>query len=154
MAHGLPDYYRGVDIAYQALAEMIVRPKYGAAQLAAGVVAAVANSEKTLFTVSGKGMVYGGTIITNPAATQQNSVPKIYCDSQDLNNLTLLQMDDFNIKTAYSNAVYSLKYDIPSLEFCVAICPYLTFETELKCTWDEKHGATPTIIYRVFYALV
>ena len=29
MASGLPDYYRGVDVAYQALSEMIVRPKYG-----------------------------------------------------------------------------------------------------------------------------
>ena len=64
MASGLPDYYNGVDVTYQTLAEIINRPKYGAGQRSTAAVAVDASAETTLITITGKGMVVFSTSMT------------------------------------------------------------------------------------------
>jgi len=154
MAHGLPDYYRGVDIAYQALAELIVRPKYGSATPAIASKNVTANDETSIVSVSGKGMLYGGLLYLTPVASQKNDKPYLYCDGSKLSNLSFLTMSDLYISVAYSQAFYNLKYDDANKIYSAAICPYLTFESSFEVAYEETHGNTPMVYVRALYAII
>jgi len=81
MAHGLPDWYRGVDIAYQALSELITRPTYGGAIGSSGSKTVYANNTVTLINISGQGMIYGIYVRVSHTATQRDSGVRLELDS-------------------------------------------------------------------------
>lgn len=154
MAHGLPDYYRGVDIAYQALGEMIVRPKYGGAQssvAAGGVTASVITG---MLSIDGKGMTYGGVLLTEPAATQKDSVPIIVVDGELLTAMSFCNLSLYNIDKSYAMPWSLLVYDEVNFKYCVAIAYGITFETSLLIGYHEKHARTPDVEATIHYALI
>lgn len=154
MAHGLPDYYRGVDIAYQALAQQIVRPKYGGALLAWGSKTVTANVQNTLVGIWGKGMVYGGAVWFDYTLTQANSQVWLGIDGYTITNLSFLRLMEYKIDKPRSWPVSLHKYDSENFVYSVGISYGLTFETQLVLAYLEEHGFTPTVHYRLVYALI
>lgn len=154
MTSGLPDYYRGVDIAFQALSEVTNRPKYGGAILAWGSLAVTASVQNTLVGISGKGMIYGGAVWLDYTLTQANSQVWLGIDGYTVTNLSFLRLSDYNILKARSWPVSLLKYDGVSFIYSVGISYGVTFETELVLAYYEQHGTTPTVHYRLVYALI
>jgi len=154
MASGLPDYYRGVDIAYQALSQMIIRPKYGAAIRTQGMAAVTANAITTIATVAGKGMVYGGLLMLQSAASQRNSAPYIHVDGALLNNLTFFGLQRYGVEGEANYPMKILRYDEVNFIYSVGFLYGITFETSLTITYFEDHGATPVVVSHLVYALI
>jgi len=154
MAHGLPDYYRGVDIAYQALAQLIVRPKYGGAQNAQANVTVTPNAETTLVSVSGKGVLYGGCVFLDHTSTQLASTVRLYVDGAQLSFLSFYTLNKHNIHEPRSTSVYLLKYDNTEFIYTVGISPDITFESSFAVKYQENEGATPVVYCDLNYALI
>lgn len=154
MAHGLPDYYRGVDIAYQALSEMITRPMYGSVRYGRGSIIAAANAPRILFSKHGKGILYGGYVYLDHTSTQEDSSAEIAIDYVSLENSSFKDLCKYSLVKPRSELCYLLKYDNTAFVYAVGLPPGITFETSISLTYTEGHGETPDINFLVAYALV
>ena len=154
MAHGLLDYYRGINVAYQALSEMIIRPKYGAALLASGSMEVVANSHNTLAIVSGKGMTYGGAVWLDYTLSQANGEVEIMPDDLVLSGLSFYRLMEYGILRPRTWPVSLNVYDSTNRIYSAGISYGITFETTLELAYQENNGFTPTVHYRLAYALI
>lgn len=154
MASGMLDYYRGVDVKYQALAQMIVRPKYGGALLAWGSKYCTANVQNTLCGIAGKGMVYGGAIWMDYTLTQADSQVWLGVDGYTLTNLSWARLKEFGILQPRSWPLSLLKYDSKNFIYCAGVSYGLTFESQVVLAYYEQNGFNPTVHYRLVYALI
>lgn len=154
MASGLPDYYRGMDVAYQALAEMTVRPKYGQVYLKSGSEPATPSGDTLLAFFSGKGMVYGGVIWLDYTSSQANSYIKLLLDAEHLNDLSFLRLNEYNITNPRSSVVTINKYDSVNHVYCVGISYGVTFDSYLMLLYYNAYANAPTIHYRLVYTLL
>jgi len=154
MAHGLPDWYRGVDIAYQALSEIINRPKYGECDSVTFSGNTIPNSEKTMTTVTGKGISYGGYAFINPGTTQKNDIVRVYVDGSLVASASFAFLDLYNINTEYAAIAYIKKYDDAEFVYVVGISAFITFETQFKLAYLEQHGNVTVYSGRFNYALI
>lgn len=142
MASGLPDYDR------------VTRPMYGAAQCAGAAKVVTANVQTQLVLVSGKGVIYGGTLFVIGTSGQRLSIPIIKLDAQQLSWGDFMGLNDISADRERSEPFYLLKYDNVNFIYCVGLSRNLTFETSFETIYDEKHGTTPIVSCRVVYALI
>lgn len=154
MASGLPDHYRGVDVAYQALSEMTVRPKYGQVFLKSGSEEANPNSDQILTLITGKGMIYGGVVWLDYTSTQANSYIKLLLDAEQMNDLSFLRLNEYRITNPRSSVVTINKYDSVNYVYSVGISYGLTFDSYLMLVYSNDYANTPTIHYRIVYTLL
>lgn len=154
MASGLPDYFRGVDVAYQALSEMIVRPKYGGGIIASGSVEVVANVQTNLVNVAGMGMTYGGAVWLDYNLTQANSRVLLGCEGVAISDLSFVRLNEYRITKPASLVVFLNRFDTINHIYSVGISYGVTFENSLILNYLEEHGFTPTVHYRLIYALI
>lgn len=154
MVSGLPDYYRGVDIAYQALGEMIVRPKYGGAVLATGSKYCTANVQNTLVGVNGKGMIYGGAVWLDYTSAQADSEVWLGIDGYTISNLSFERLLAYGINQPRSWPVSLICADHINHIYGVGISYGITFESQLVLAYYEQNGTRPTVHYRLIYTLI
>ncbi len=154
MVSGLPDYYRGMNVAYQALAEMIVRPKYGAALLASGTKSVTPNSDNVLAAIAGKGMVYGGAVWLDHTSSQGNGQVRLWIDGVNLSPLSFIRLNDYGILKPRTWPVTLNTYNIVDYIYSAGISYGITFESALKISYDENNGGGPTVHYRLVYTLI
>lgn len=154
MSSGLPDYYRGVDIAYQALAQMIVRPKYGGALQFEGSTTVQGNFMTTLAAVFGRGVVYGGTVWLDHTSSQADSELLLLLDGTFIYSPGFLRMNDYGILNPRSSIVSLNKYDAVNHIYSLGLSYGITFEEHLAVAYWEKNGTTPTVHYNLAYALI
>lgn len=154
MARGIPDHYRGVDIAYQALAQIINRPKYGGALKTTASTVVTANAETEIFEVLGKGMLYAGVLIVNYTSTQKDSAPLLYADGNLLNILTFEGLDFYKVNRSGIYPLSIAEYDNTAFVYSVGFMYGITFEVSLVVKYLEEHGTTPTVILHIIYAVV
>ena len=152
--HGLPDYYRGVDIAFQALSDLIVRPRYGKADLLYKDKVVTAKDVTLIGEVYGHGMLYGGCVYLNITENQQLSKVLLHVDDKEIANKSFNDLAIYGLVGEHSDGTYMLKYDQTNFIYAVGIMPGITFEESFKIYYDEKHLATPEVSARVLYALV
>lgn len=159
MGHGLPDWYRGVDIAYQALSEMIIRPKYGALLLATGLVEVAAYTGVNLCNISGKGVSYGGHILIIGAQPGTNKI-KPYFDGNTVNDYNCLELMYHNIYGGIYNAVNILSYNNTGEEGDTRDRIYLvlregyTFESSFRVNYYNADSVSGWVQYALPYALI
>lgn len=154
MAYGLPDYYRGVDITYQTLEQMINRPKYGGAESAWGSTPVDANDTTLLVSINSKGMLYGGAAYMSYALTQAKGLFELKVDGSFITDKSLVELNAFNISKPQSYPLYLLKYDDTKFVYSVAVSYGITFENEVVLSYVEDDGGTPTIYFDLTYALI
>ena len=154
MAEGLPDYYRGVDIAYQALAELQTRPKYGAGLAAFGSVVTTGWATTVLATISGKGMLYGGYVYLDYTSSQKGSYVIVALDGTNLVAESFGTMNQYRMTRPLGLVNSILKYDDVNYQYAVGLAYGFTFETELKLSYFEGQGNAPTVTYRLVYAVI
>jgi len=154
MSSGLPDFYRGIDVAFQSLGQIINRPKYGGAVQSAGSVVVTASVQTQIISVLGKGMVYGGILFLDYTSTQRDSFPVLLVDGVNINPVTFTNLNKYgvNIPRAYSiaMAVYNDVDFIYSVQFSYGI----TFESSVSIEYQEEHGTTPVVASQLTYALI
>ena len=154
MASGLPDYYRGVDIAYQALSQMIVRPKYGGALQTKGQLVVDASVPTRLANIVGKGVLYGGVVWLDPATTQANSFIQMKLDGWIFASLSFLRMLNYGVANPRSSVFTLNVFDGTNNLYSVGLSYGITFETYLDLYFNETYGDTPTVFYDLVYALI
>lgn len=154
MAHGLPDYYRGIDVAYQALAELTNRPKYGGANYVSGFKDVTANAATVLVEMLGKGMVYGGTVWLDAALTQANSEVWLVVDGIGISNISFYELLQYNMTKQRSTVLTLNKFDGINFIYSVGISYGITFETKIGLTYFETYGRVVRVHFRFMYALI
>ena len=154
MATGLPDYIRGMDVILQALAELIVRPKYGTALLESGTLGVTANIDNTLAEVAGKGMIYGGAVWLDDTNSQANGEVRLWADDVNLSPLSFLRLIDYGMTKPRTWPVTINVYNNVDFIYSAGISYGITFESKLKISYDENNGRTPTVHYRLVYTLI
>lgn len=154
MSYGLPDYYRGMDVAYQELSEVIVRPKFGGGQLLSGSKEVEAGTVTVLAFKTGKGMVYAGNVWLDATNTQANSEVQLYVDGKIITTLSFLRLNEYGIVKPRSSVVTLNRYDAVKHIYSVGISYGVTFETYLMILYSEKYDRKPTVHYRLVYALL
>jgi len=154
MASGLPDYYRGVDIAYQALSQMIIRPKYGGAIVSTLQGLCNASGWTDILTVIGKGMIYGGMIYFDHTSTQRDSYPALYIDGSGVLGRTFSVYNKNSIVTPGAHPLWLSKYDDVNFIYVLNFSGGITFETSLLFSFREVHGTAPVFTFTMVYALV
>ena len=154
MAHGLPDYYRGIDIAYQSLVQMTVKPVYGPAKAKRGSLVVTANEWNQLLIVGGKGIVYGGYVHLHPESLQKNSVVYVEIDGELLASKSFYILYNNSLDQLTSCPIYLLKYDNIEGIYAVGFAYGLTFESSVLVKYQEAHGATPTVNFNLIYAKI
>lgn len=154
MAHGLPDYYRGIDIAYQTLTTQVVRPAYGGAQNSRATVAVAANSWTELVSVGGKGICYGGYVHVHYTSPQKNSLVKIEYDGALTASKSFYILNHNNLNNEKCCPIFLLKYDEVNFNHSVGLEYGITFDSSLKLFYKEQHGGTPNVNYNLVYAKV
>jgi len=154
MAAGLPDYIRGMDVILQALAELIVRPKYGTALLESGTLGVTANIDNTLAEITGKGMIYGGAVWLDNTLSQANGEVRLWVDDVNLTPLSFLRLIDYGMVKPRSWPVTINVYNNVDFIYSVGLSYGITFESKLKISYDENNGRTPTVHYRLVYTLI
>lgn len=154
MTAGLPDFYRGVDIAYQALSEMIVRPKYGGAVQSSGNTACPGNYITTLASIIGKGVLYGGTVWLDHTLTQANSELLLVIDSTFLYSPSFFRMSDYGVSNPRSSILSMNVFDSVNHIYSIGLSYGITFESHLAVAYWEKHGTEPTVHYNFVYGLI
>jgi len=154
MAHGLPDFYRGVDIAYQALAQLINRPMYGGVSSAVGGQTVLANTDTELASVYGKGMLYGGYLFLDHTSTQKDSRANLIIDDESVSNLKFSDMNKYSLSLPLSSIIHLLKFDDTNFIYSVGISYGITFETSVKIIYTEAHNSTPIVYTKMIYGLI
>lgn len=154
MASGRPDYFKGVDLTYQSLAQIINRPKYGGALTTIGGVVVTANERTALTTVAGKGMLYGGVLFLGHTGSQKTAYPLLEVDGELIAHMKFETLMELGIDKPLSYPLFLLVYDDVGFEYCVAVMQNVTFETGFNLIYDEREGETPTVYFHVCYALV
>lgn len=154
MVSGFADYFRGMDVAFKALGAMIVRPKYGGALLATGSKYCTKDTQNTLVGINGKGMIYGGAVWLDYTLPQSNSQVWLGIDGYTITDLSFERLVEYGIDQPRSWPVSVHKKDSVNYVYSVGISYGITFETQLVLAYLEEHGTTPTVHYRLVYALI
>ena len=152
--HGLPDYYRGVDIAFQALSDLIVRPRYGEAHLLKKDKTVTANDTTFLDGVTGTGMLYGGFAYLDYTSDQRLSTFTLHIDDKVILDYSFENLARYGVAGEHGYSAYLLKYDQTNFIYSVGILPGITFDESFKFYYKERHSDTPQVKIRIIYALV
>lgn len=150
MAHGLPDWYRGVDVAYQALARLVTRPSYGKA-ISDDNVVTTSDPTYTFVSISGKGIIYSGYI----RCQSYTYKPVIEIDGEEA-TATYVGLDQFmsaNIVQYSAAYVTILCWDAVNKIYTFALQPGLTFDESFVLRISADY-ASHTYHYQVMYALI
>jgi len=154
MTHGLPDYYRGVDIAYQALARLMVRPTYGAAECQFGSKTVTPGGNTKLCRIEGKGVIYGGYFFLDHTSDQKNSQPLLEVDDFTISCCSFYNLYCYSLCKPWVAVMYLLRYDDVNHIHSVGVSPNITFESFFEMRYYEAHTSNPKVYYYVFYALI
>lgn len=154
MSTGLPDFYRSVDVAQQSLEVVTNRPKYGGGVLSAGQLTTTGSSLNSLVAIEGRGMVYGGSIWLDHTSTQANSEVWLSIDGLRIASMSLFRLKEYNVVDPGKAVITINKFDSVNKIYSVGISYGLTFETDLGLLYNEKHGTTPTVHFRIIYTLL
>lgn len=154
MAMGLPDYYRGVDVAYQSLGQLINRQKFGGAERVLATANVGASTQTTLITVTGKGVLYGGHLAIEGTASQKEDVPFIRLDSSGNFGSALEYLRDYQLDVERSQMLFLRRYDDADFRYSVAFGYGYTFEESISVRYLEFAGNTPLVKTVLHYALI
>lgn len=143
-----------LNLKAQDLAEIINRPKYGAAQLLSGT-ASCAYQYTTLFSISGKGIVYSGRFsLTGVTETHLEDFLRLTVDGNQIVSPELQYLFALNLVHPYDDIFYITLYDNTGYNYSVSVTPLITFEASLSVEWYNRQLTTRNVDYSFAYALV
>ena len=145
-----------LNLKAQDLAEIINRPKYGAAHNATYDGTLTTTTETTLFTVTGKGIIYSGQVIvkdTNATHTQFDRA-KLYIDDWYIGGAYFYQYALNNFTIPGTSSWWIRKYDIIANRVAICVLPGITFETNCSFHYTPYEVSTVTVSAGLIYALL
>lgn len=153
MAKGAQDWIARTDVLTQTLAEMIVRLKNGTPGFADATSAILNQVNTKIFSLSGKGVLYGGYVYISNDAQEKLGRVQLVLDGVDMGTFTFENL--FN-RLAFHPGIASFylnQYDLESGIFTVGFTPFLTFETGVEI-WYKPDGGVVSVHHRIHYAVI
>jgi len=142
MAVGLPDYYRGI------------RPRYGAAGSKYDFINVGASEEKSLCTVTGKGVIYGGFIRMLGLSAAWDDKPKLLIDGKAVSELKYSELLSYGIDDTTKGPLFLTYYDMVNWIYCVGISAGMTFESTVEIRYHRSPAVAKPVRIGIIYALI
>jgi len=149
MVTGYPDYQRNINIAAQSADQLIERPKYGAPQsiLIQGTLAE--DEYKTIFSLSGRGIVYGGKFMVFSPFSAKNTALYLSLDDVVVFSHTFAELNTYKITDQFQHYIFLVYYDDGAHFYSVVFTQDITFESNV--TLQAKSFSTGTAGYTAIY---
>lgn len=143
MARGYPDFF-GISII----------PKYGTTYRATGVAVVTASDRTDIITVTGKGILFGGTIDAYNGGNQQNSDIYLYIDGNLVLNYSWVGLKTYNYSMVAIKGYELTMFDNNGGYYGAYLNFDMPFEKSFTLTYNELAGNTPTVSAKLTYANV
>lgn len=156
MTHGRPDWNTAINIVGQDISQVVERPKYGESEFAdySGIIAE--DSDDILFSVTGTGMVYGGSLyhLFTGATDYVFVVPEI--DGVVMTYASLAGLMDWQTEDKIMHIVYDQYYSEENDKYINGITRGITFETSflMGVLNVAGSGAADDVAAELWYALI
>lgn len=142
MASGMADF------------ERMIRPKYGKPQHMPFIGTVYKGQYNDLFTITGKGVIYGGFIYVYGESSQKDSIVHPYIDEDQYSNITFEEFLALNLCTVYSAPLYLTEFDDVNSKYTLCFSPGITFEKKIQLKYLEDTGDDAVCAIHLFYALI
>jgi len=144
-----------LNLKAQDLAEIINRPKYGAAQRADVSTSVPPDTTATLINITGKGMMYGGYEETTGDDTNNLDSPQILIDGNNFFMECFSNLNSWHLGTEGGSPIVLIRYDTTQGLYGVDIKYGYTFESSCTLKYRNASGtSTAYINAALYYALV
>lgn len=152
-----PDFWTQsfIDIIAQELAELTARLKYGTRGVLEFDDFVTASDVTSLGEIEGKGIIYGGAVAVQGAATcGGDAIGSILDGGPEYLTPTFLEAITFNL-TAQHGGTWQLEcYDDVNFRYAGALSFGITFEGALEIIYNETAGRTPYVLAKIMYAVL
>ena len=132
-----------------------MRPAYGEAVRKLGNVEVSVGQTKAMITVTGRGVILGGTIYWTQTSENPDAVYGEIWTEQVLactDNPEVLHR--FNKYRGCDNPLYLARWEPSTYKYGIGLSPGATFETKLEIKAQNAQHATLTVYAVLYYALV
>ena len=128
--------------------------RHGKFKRAAWSGPANAGGTRTLLTITGKGVIYGGNFIVEGIASCKTDIPYLVLDIIETSKTTFENRDKYNLTQLYSDVLNLIKYDDTNFVYVLQFCNGITFEKEVAIKYEEMLGRIPTLSAVLYYTLL
>ena len=129
-------------------------PSYGAAAIKEGSTNCPGSGTTTLFTISGKGIAFGGYLYTIDPAANANSAVLIYIDGALWMNELISNLRYNGLGGGVANPLVVTYYDVLDGEFTVALSGNITFMTSLVLKFTNAVASAIVVYFKLAYTLI
>ena len=156
MTHGRPDFTTSINITGQELAEVISRPKYGAAEDAYGNWILHEEQAETLISIAGTGMIYGGYIWVKDLSYGTRCALNVEIDGHAFQGHTPAGLNLHMIDSERSYHFYEKYYSEENETYSIGIMSGITFEESWMLDAENLLGSGSDILVvsTIIYALI
>jgi len=129
-------------------------PSYGPFTTASGQTQAVSGDWKTIFTLTGKGQIYGGVLSFGTPGLSLISKLRIVVDGATAFSYTLSALGALPLTSPPATPIYMLCYDTAGESYKAALAPGITFVTSYAVQFYEVSATLPLINYDVWHTSI
>ena len=129
-------------------------PSYGPFTTASGQTQAVSGDWKTIFTITGKGQIYGGVLVFGAPGLSVSSRVRVVIDGVTAFYDTLSGLRNLPPVSPPATPIYMLYYDTVGESYTVALAPGITFVTSYAVQFYEVSATLPLINYDVWHTSI
>lgn len=143
------------NVVLQKIAELTIRPKYGAAKQLTWADSIDDGAVRTLFTESSKGIIYGGCFYSYGAAMSHGEDELIVVvDDFPLYTPSLSGMVKRNL-TQYPSGAFTLTlYDDVNYRYSVILLKGITFESSIYVRYNNVTAEDVFVDAKMIYAII
>jgi len=143
------------NLSVQDLDFLTVRPAYGEAVRVLGNASIALGNIETLITVTGRGVILGGTIYWVQTSDDPDAIHgHIYCEETLACDDSPEVLHDFNKYRGCDNPMFLARWIPSTYSYGIGLSPGTTFETKLEIKGQNNAHATLTVYAVLYYALV
>jgi hypothetical protein len=153
MASGLPDWKLALNIEGQQSGYLTQRPSYGAATLASFAGNITPSDWKTLISITGAGVIYGGFISVDAAQSQSTDSGLIAIDGSNFIGSNFAWVNTRGLTHPLNDILFLQHYDNVNFIYVLGINPGFTFESSVVVQYLEALGNTFAVNCKLYYAL-
>lgn len=153
MTTGYKDWAVPINISGQELDSIINRPKYGAAVSLFFTKLITTEDTSTIFSISGKGMIYGGWLDANGVGIHSDDAPEFYIDGALVQELSFNDMLSGHVVVPSISPYVLLRYDQVGFKYTVGAVYGYTFESGIVMKYVNVNGSNVSVGGLIYYAL-
>lgn len=142
MTSGMADYSK------------ITRPKFGGAIQQSGHQWCTKNAVTLLTSISGKGMIYGGTVWLDHDASQADAEIMMKLDGGFIFSLSFLRMLQYGMTKPGSSIITLDVYDAINHIYSAGLSYGITFEKSFDLGYNETQDEDLTVHFDIVYTLL